>query len=191
VAALTRPTGRYDRNVARRRGATAVAAPRSRAGSVRREFATAESVYGTILVAGLILAISSHEEPSLGVFWGTIATVLVFWAAHVYAATVAYHGDDGGEIVTLGAAFRRALRHSNGLIVAAVIPLIPIYLGVIDVLDDDDAVDYALWSAVLILGVLGYLAFHERGSRIWVRIVGAIGTAFFGIVIIVINSFVH
>lgn len=159
--------------------------------SIRREFATAESVYGTILVAGLILAIASHEEPSAGVFWGTIATVLVFWAAHVYAATVAYHGRDGEEIVTLPGAFRRALRRSNGLLGAAIIPLIPIYLGVLGVLDDEDAVDIALWAAVVLLGVLGYLAFQERRSRIWVRIVGAIGTAFFGIVIIIINAFAH
>lgn len=159
--------------------------------SIRREFATAEAVYGTILVAGLILAIAVHEEPSLGVFWGTIGTVLVFWAAHVYAATVAHHGRDGDGVVTLRAAFRRALRQSNGLLVAAVVPLLLIYLGVVDLLDDDDAVDAALWSAVAILGVLGYLAFQERGSRLWMRVLGALGTALFGIVIIFINALVH
>ncbi|CAN5130242.1 hypothetical protein BH09ACT3_BH09ACT3_05890 [soil metagenome] len=43
----------------------------------------------------------------------------------------------------------------------------------------------------VILGVLGFLSFAERGYRIPIRIVGALTTAFFGVLIIAFDAAVH
>ena len=49
----------------------------------------------------------------------------------------------------------------------------------------------ALLLVMVVLGVLGYSAYAQRGAAVWVRIVGAIGTALFGFVVFVLNYAVH
>ena len=56
---------------------------------MRTTFATEESVYGVILVSGMIVVAGGHGESSWSVFLTVLVTVIVFWAAHVYAGTVA------------------------------------------------------------------------------------------------------
>lgn len=58
----------------------------------RSGFVTAESVYGIILVSGMIVASGGQGVTSWSVFVKVLVTVIVFWAAHVYAGTVAAHG---------------------------------------------------------------------------------------------------
>ena len=45
--------------------------------------------------------------------------------------------------------------------------------------------------SVLVLGVLGYFAYSRRTDSVAVRLVGALGTAFLGFVIMVLDYFVH
>ena len=48
-----------------------------------------------------------------------------------------------------------------------------------------------LFQLIIVLGVLGYSAYAQRGAAIWVRVIGAIGTAMFGFVVFVLNYAVH
>ena len=72
-----------------------------------------EGVYGVILVSGIIVATNVASDSSWHVFTVVISTVIVFWAAHVYAGTVAQHGHDDDE-GSLRVAFREALGDRTG-----------------------------------------------------------------------------
>ncbi|MEV1131485.1 hypothetical protein [Agromyces sp. NPDC049794] len=158
---------------------------------VRTTFITEESVYGVILVAGMIVVSGGHGDTAWRVFWTVLITVLVFWAAHVYAGTVARHGLDHDRVVGLGEAFRMSLRRSLGLLASSAIPLVILLLGATRAIPDAYAIWAALWAGVAVLAVLGWIAFARRGASWPVRLAGSLGTAGFGIAMIVLKAVVH
>jgi hypothetical protein len=158
---------------------------------VQRHFATDEGVYGVILVAGMIVASASHGAVALQVFGQVVGTVIVFWAAHVYAGTVAHHGFEDGRIIGIRESFRAALRRSWGLLVSALIPCSILLLGVAQVVPDDAVAWLALWVCVAVLAVLGYIAFARRRAPWHIRLLGAMATAGFGFLMILLKSGIH
>lgn len=164
----------------------------SRAPLERSGIVTAESVYGILLVSGMIVAAGGHGESSWAVFLSVFGTVIVFWAAHVYAGTVAGHGVSvGGEQTTLKTAFRQSLHRSLGLLTAALIPSAILLLGALRAVEDAAALWVALWFGVVLLAVIGYSAFEMRGSSLAMRIVGSLTTAAFGVAMIVLKAVIH
>ena len=149
-----------------------------------------EGVYGVILVSGIIVATNVASDSSWHVFTVVISTVIVFWAAHVYAGTVAQHGhdDDAGSPRM---AFREALGRSHGLLVASIPASIVLLLGALRAFDDDVTIWLALWINVAVLAVLGFIAFARRGAGLLGRLGGALLTAAFGIVVILLKAFIH
>jgi len=158
---------------------------------MRTTFATEESVYGVILVSGMIVVAGGHGETSWSVFWTVIVTVVVFWAAHVYAGTVARHGLDHERMIGLREAFRISFRRSLGLLASSLIPSFILLLGATRAIPDQYAIWAALWAGVVVLAILGWIAFSRRGSPWPIRVAGALGTASFGIVMIVLKAFIH
>lgn len=152
---------------------------------------TEEGVYGVILVAGMIVVSGSKQSTAAEVLVTVVVTVLVFWAAHVYAGTVSHHGLEQGRQVTLGESFFHALRRSLGLLVSSFVPVVLLALGAVHVIDEERAIWLALWSGVAVLAVLGYVAFARRGVSMGWRLLGAAGTAAFGIVLILLKAAIH
>ncbi|WP_246150021.1 hypothetical protein [Agromyces intestinalis] len=166
--------------------------PHTRAGRIlRASFATEAAVYGVILVAGLEVVAGFSGKTSWSVFTTVIVTVVVFWAAHVYAGTLAHLGLDHERVVGIGEAFRTSLRRSAGLLASALIPSLILLLGATDLVDDDTALWVALWSGVLVLAVLGWIAFVRRGAAWYVCLIGAVATASFGFMMILAKAFIH
>ncbi len=118
----------------------------------RLDYITEESVYGTVLVSGMIVVAGSYGATSWEVFLSVFGTVVVFWAAHVYAGTIAGHGAFEGDDSSLGTAFRRALRRSVGFLTSALPPSVVLLLGATQTVDDKVAIWVALWLGVVILG---------------------------------------
>lgn len=160
------------------------------AGVIRAGFATEEAVYGVILVAGMIVA-SGGSGSSWSVFTTVVVTVLVFWAAHVYAGTVSHHGLEHDRVMGIREAFRLAIGRSAGLLTSALIPSFLLLLGASEVVADTTAIWVALWTCVLVLAILGFIAFSRRGASWPWRIVGALGTATFGLVMIILKAAIH
>jgi hypothetical protein len=158
---------------------------------VGRHFTTDEGVYGVILVAGMIVASSGHGANAWQVFLQVVGTVIVFWAAHVYAGTVSHHGLTDGRVIGIRESLRMALRRSWGLLLSALIPSSILLLGVAHVVPDAAAAWIALWTCVGVLAVLGYIAFARRGARWYVRALGSLATAGFGILMILLKSGTH
>ncbi|SDT30235.1 hypothetical protein [Microterricola viridarii] len=171
------------------------AAAREAAGTVlvrvRSGLITEESVYGIVLVSGMIVVAGGYGATSWETFLGVIGTVVVFWAAHVYAGTVAGHGVLEGDETTLAGAFHRAVGRSLGFLLAALLPCFVLLLGALKAIDDSVAMWTALWLGVVVLGVLGFSAFTVRGSSWPVRIAGALGTAAFGFAMIALKAIIH
>lgn len=157
-------------------------------------FTSPDAIYGLILFAALVGGASENDDApaeSLEVLFVAVLSLIVFWGAHVFAGTIAGHGMRDGKEITLGAATWASVKHSSGMLYASVLPSLILLLGVYRLVSTDDAVSLALLAAMIILGVLGYRAFAQRGARVAVRILGAIGTALFGLIIIVLNELVH
>jgi hypothetical protein len=156
-------------------------------------FGTEAAVYGTILVSGLVAISAYAGETSIRVLIKVGVSVLVFWGAHVFAGTVARMGEHaGGDSPTgLRDAFRGSLKHSFGMLSSAGIPALILVAGTTRIIPDDIANDVALWSGVVILAFLGYVAFLRRGSTMLVRIAGALATASFGLVFVIMKALVH
>lgn len=154
------------------------------------DLVTEESVYGTILVSGMIVASGSHDASSWETFLTVVGTVFVFWSAHVYAGTVAGHtGGDGDE--PLRSAFQHSLQRSLGFVISAALPSLVLLLGALRVVPDALANWIALWLGVVILGFLGYSALASRGRSWPIRILGSLGTAGFGIAMILLKALIH
>lgn len=154
-------------------------------------FATEEAVYGVILVAGMIVVASGYGTSSWSAFTTVVVTVLVFWAAHVYAGTVAHHGLERDRVIGLREAFRLALKRSVGLLTSALIPSFILLLGATESVADATANWFALWTCVLVLATLGFIAFSRREAPWPWRIVGALGTAMFGVAMIILKAVIH
>jgi hypothetical protein len=156
----------------------------------RHSIVTPELIYGTIIVSAVIV-VADDDESDLDVFGITLATMLVFWAAHVFAVTVASHGMRNGREVRLREAFRSAVKHSNGLLYAAVIPLLFLIVGALGIIEEYTAYYLSLAVGTVVLAVLGWMAFADRGSKWPMRLLGAAGTAFFGILVILLKATFH
>ncbi|GGE86064.1 hypothetical protein [Mycetocola zhadangensis] len=157
----------------------------------RNSFVTEESVYGTLLVSGMIVVSGTYGASSWATFLSVLGTVIVFWVAHVYAGTVAGHAVMEGKDIALGTAFKRSLRRSVGFLTSALIPCVLLLIGALRVIPDALAIWLALWVGVVILGALGYRAFALRGSAWTVRILGSLGTATLGIAMILLKALIH
>jgi len=143
----------------------------------RVHLSSEEGVYGLILVAGLIAVAGSTGQGPLQTLAFIVITVVVFWAAHVYAGAVAEHSSidgasSGGR--SLRTSIRHAMRRSRGLLTATIPPAIPLVLSACGLLEIRFADWLALWVVVGVLGVLGYLAYRRKGAPLHLRLVGAL-----------------
>jgi hypothetical protein len=151
---------------------------------------TEESIYGLILLSGMILVSGMHNDASWKVLITVVVTVVVFWIAHVYAGTLArFSGKFGGGnlLHAIGASMKR----SRGLLVSAVLPITVLTLGTLDVIPDKSAIWAALWMNTLVLGVLGYIGVARWSTNVWWRLASAATTALFGGFVIVLKAFTH
>ena len=157
-----------------------------------KHLASGEGVYGLILVSGLVATASGTGASSLRVLLFVIVTLSVFWLAHVYSNAVGSHGSVGedGTPQPLRAVIRHSLRESRGMLLAAVPPAIALLLGAVGILQDRTAGWLAMWVCVAILAVLGYQSYRRRGAALHVRLIGALVTASFGLIIIIAKAIV-
>lgn len=154
---------------------------------IREHLLTAEAIYGLILYSALIAGVSHDDSNAAEVLLISVASLLIFWGAHIFAQTLAAHGAEKKLSVAIG----HALADSSGMLYASLLPSVPLILGAFSLMRTDDAVTLSLLIAMIVLGALGYNALGERGKHPVLRVLGAIGTAFFGFLVIVLNTAVH
>lgn len=157
---------------------------------VARILMSEEAVYGLILVSGMIVVSGTLVGTSVNALVTVAVTVFVFYIAHVYAGTLGrLAATDGGA--RLSTSIREAARHSLGMIVASIAPLVILLLGTTDLIDDMTAIWTALIVNAVLLGVLGWIAVARWTPRFWPRLLSALITAGFGLVLIALKAFIH
>lgn len=103
------------------------------------------AIYGTIAASAVIAATARHQPPGR-VLALTVATLAIFWLAHVYAEVLSHH-------------LRGATRAHRDMVAAAMVKerpmlgapallLLLLLLGVVGLLDEHIAVNLALWAGV-------------------------------------------
>lgn len=157
---------------------------------LRHELVTPESIYGTIIVSALIVLIED-DESDFDLLVSVAVTSFVFWIAHVFAATVAHHGKRNGVEIPLGDALAQAVRHSAGLLIAAILPIAMLSLGAFEVISEELAYLLALSVGVVVLFFLGLLAFAERGAKWYACLLAGFVTALLGVVVILLKASFH
>lgn len=151
------------------------------------------AIYGVILVAGLVVIVEA--EALWLVLVKALATLMVFWIAHIYAGVVSRLGDADEESATaferLATAVRHAFTQSWGMLLAGLIPAAVLVLGVLKVLNHQQAIWGALWLAVGVLAVLGWVGVAAWSAAASRRLLGATLTALLGVALIALKVFVH
>ena len=148
-----------------------------------------EAIYGLILVAGMVIVASERADEAWDTVITVAVTVIVFFAAHVYAGTVSRMS--GGRRTSVPAAVHGAIRHSWGLLAVAVLPLLVLVLGASGVITPDAGVWLALVITVILLVVDGWLMTASRTHSFWVRVLGAAISGAFGAVLILLKVLIH
>jgi hypothetical protein len=160
-------------------------------GSLRRRFISPELVSGTVLVS-MVIAVADESGGILDVFAITVLSLVVFWLTEVFAHTVAtQRRRTDAEAVSLRASIRSALRDSEGLLLAGILPLIFLLLGLIGMRGGAVAYWTALWMQVAVLAVVGWIAFGGPRVAWYWRVCGALATAALGLLAILLKILVH
>lgn len=169
--------------------------PRPTLAATLKKSASEPAIYGVVLVAGLLVILADGTDASWRVLVKVLATLVVFWLAHVYAGVVAHLGDSrDGDLPTTArivAAVREAFLHSRGMLLAGVIPVVVLALGVVRLLSDPQAIWGTLWTAVAVLGALGWIGVAAWSSRPSHRLLGAVLTSLLGMVLVTLKALVH
>lgn len=164
-------------------------------GSVMGLLASESAIYGLIMVSGLVLIVADKAETTWEIVVKVAVTVGVFWVAHVFAGTVAHLSDEIDPGVPAAghvrSALRNSLEHSWGMLLAAAVPIIPLVLGTLEVVDDQVAIWGTMWTVVIVLGVVGFAKIAQWSDLLWLRLAGAGVTSGLGVVLILAKTLVH
>lgn len=157
---------------------------------VTRILMSEEAIYGLILVSGMIVVSYGLAGTSLNALITVVVTVIVFFAAHVYAGTLARLAATDGK-AGLPESVRAAVHHSLGMLLVSLAPIAVLLLGVTRAVDDGVAIWLALSIDAIALGVLGWLAVAKWTPHFWLRLASALLTAAFGGVLILLKALLH
>lgn len=152
-------------------------------------------VHGVVIVSGLIVIVNETSDSAGEVLVKIVGTVVVLWAAHIYASTVAKMAtlSESGTSVSdaMPQSLRYALNHSWGVLVAALVPGLVLLAGVLGLLSHHIAIWGALWGDVAVLGIIGFFGVSRWTNRLELRALAAAATASLGIALIALKVFVH
>jgi hypothetical protein len=146
------------------------------------------AIYGTIVASAVIAAAAAGGKSPALILTAAVATLLVFWLAHVYSDFLDHQLRHGrSSLKVLASVMGREL----SMLAAPAASIVCLLLGTVGVLDEEVAVRLALWAGVLQLVGWGIDAGRLRG-RGWAPalLIGLINGAF-GMAIIVLEVLLH
>ena len=156
----------------------------------QRSHALARAIYGQILVTAIVAALSEDSAAATGyLLLSAVTTILVFWAAHVYAGAMA-RGITLRRAMEQGE-FRAFMATELPMIEAAIPTVIILALGTVGVFSRNTTVSLAIGVGVAMLFLAG-LAFGRYTSSSWpAALLSAALTSGLGLVIVALKAIVH
>ncbi len=142
------------------------------------------AIYGQVVVTSVVAALEVHEpSPPVETLAAVAGTIVVFWAAHVYAEALASAADRYTAA--------RMLAAESTMLAVALPTLFVLGLGALGVLSRAQASAVSVAVGVLTLFALGAVAGwrvgHSPARTIWTAVVGA----GFGLVVVALKVLVH
>jgi hypothetical protein len=146
-------------------------------------------VYGTLIIGAVLATESARRETLLDTVAATVVTLLVYWLAHAYAATL---GDRLDRQVPLSAsAVARALVRDRAIIRGALIPILVLLIVAALGASLSTAVLLAVWASavtILVFEVLAGVCAELRGTELIVQVCAG---AVMGLAIIALRALLH
>ena len=162
-----------------------------RAASARWLTATdpAGLLYGAIVSAAVLSAVSAHGEDSTHVALATAMVLVVYWMAHVYINTLSrqFGGDRRHFMMRLRTASAHELSVLKGGLPAILVYVVTDASGA----DIDTAATAAVYFSVVLLAAVGYLGAHQAGLRGRALLLEVAGAASFGLLIVAAKALLH
>jgi len=145
------------------------------------------AVYGTIVATAVIAAAAGHESPGF-ILVAAVATLLVFWLAHVYADFLD-HGlrQPRFDLKVLPAIMAREL----SMLAAPAPSIVFLLLGALGLFDEGLAVRLALWNGAVQLVGWGIDMGRRRGQARPAALLTGLVNGAFGVVIILLEVLLH
>jgi hypothetical protein len=125
---------------------------------IRRERFAAGAIYGTVVSLTILVLLAEDRTDPEDAAAILVGTAIVFWLAHVYAHLVPRIAEQG-RLRT--GRFLETAGDQIGILAAVAIPLLPLVLAMLDVLEDQAGLQAAIGA-----GVLALAAFAVREARV-------------------------
>jgi len=145
-------------------------------------------ITGTVVCAAAIAYASGHVDSVAELTRAILATVLVYWLAHLHAVTIGSSMTHRHHPFT---AFRHAMGETWLIAGASAVPVGVLVLTSVAGAGLATAAWAALISAIALLSAYSYLAGVRGGLDIWGRIASGIAGAVLGILVAVLKVALH
>ena len=149
-------------------------------------FRSPAAIYGLIVFTAFVTIAEDHAESIEDMLATSVASLIVFFIAHVFAHTLTEHSEHGFR-----SAPRNAVRHGAGMLYASVPSILVLVIAGFSGATVSDGVDYCMFAAFIVLAILGYHAFQSRRAPLLARIFGAFATAMLGLFIVILEYGFH
>ncbi|HQR26407.1 MAG TPA: hypothetical protein PLP61_05145 [Nocardioides sp.] len=146
-------------------------------------------LYGAIISAAVLAAVSLHEDQALRVAGATAGVLVVYWMADVYvhAITERFDGDTRGLLRRLREAADYKAGVIRGGLPAIVVYLVSYALGA----ESSTAAFVALSFSVLLLGGVGYYGARRAGSPNRAAVIEGVGAGLLAVLIVAAKAGLH
>ena len=146
------------------------------------------AIYGTIVASAVIATTAGGHESAALILEATLATLLVFWLAHVYADFLGHELRRASSRLRLMAS---VMVQELSMLVAPALSIFFLLLGALGVLGEALAVGLALWNGVVQLVGWGVGAGRQRGQAWPAALLTGLVNGAFGVVIVVLEVQLH
>ena len=147
-------------------------------------------VYGQVMVTATVAALALDDSLSAtNILIFTVATMFVFWLAHVYAELVSVHVVAGSRIA--GGRLTRVFRSEWPIMQAAGPPSLALALAALDVYSREAGVRIALITGVVLLAGWGLMIGRRAGLPTAGTLIAAGLSGSLGVFIILLELALH
>ncbi len=146
-------------------------------------------LYGAIVSAAVLAAVSAHGEDSTHVGLATGIVLVVYWMAHVYIATLSTQLD--GDTRHFLLRLRSSAVHETSVLKGGVPALLVYVVANLVGVDKGTAAAAAVYFSVVLLAAVGYLGAHQAGLRGRAVLLEVAGAASFGVLIMIAKALLH
>lgn len=146
------------------------------------------AIYGTIVASAVIATTAGGHESAELILEATLATLVVFWLAHVYADFLGHGLRHARSNLRLLASI---MVQELSMLVAPALSILFLLLGALGVLEEALAVGLALWNGVVQLVGWGIDMGRQRGQAWPAALLTGLVNGAFGVVIVLLEVQLH